>query len=141
MLPDWVNSLGTLVTLVTGIPLIVGWIAAQAKPLRPSAKELSPRVDAGNLVSGSLREGVTHLFIRPEEPLWDDVLKALLLSVLLVALSAFAAWNAAQPIELAWDNPLRSIALTLLWALGVLLCGLWARVFAKRNYLRQMGRY
>jgi hypothetical protein len=92
------------------------------------------------LVGDALREGVIHLFIRPEQPLWDDVLKALLCSVLLVALSAFAVWNTARPIELAWDDPPRSIGLTLLCGFGILVCGLWARVFAKRSYLRRIWR-
>ena len=138
MLPVWVNDLATVVTLVTGVPVIAGWVISKAGPLRPPVAKPHRSANTGNMVRDALHEGVVHLIIRPEQPLWEDVLTTLLLSAVFTLASAFWVWNSTRPIELAWDGPLRTVGLTLLCGLGLLVCALWARVFAKRDYLHRM---
>ncbi len=140
MLPDWVNSLGTVVTPVTGVPVIIGWLVSQTPPLRPPVTKARRPADTGHMVRDALHERVVLLVIRPEQPLREDVLAALFLSVLLVVLSAFWAWNATRPIELAWDGPFRTIAVAMTCGLGLIVCAVRALLFAKQDYLKRLQR-
>lgn len=141
MLPSWLNDFGTLVTIITGVPVILGWIISwiisglgqgiESPPtLRPTQH---PRVT----LWGSIKTGIFYLVIRPEIPVWDDALKVLLATIILIGDSIFFLWNRNTPIELQIDEPLRKIAFVAIFGLGIIVALLWARLFLKIGYLNR----
>jgi len=59
MLPVWVNDLATVVTLVTGVPVIAGWVISKAGPLRPPVAKPHRSANTGNMVRDALHEAVS----------------------------------------------------------------------------------
>src|SRR3978361_925897 len=117
MLPGWVSDLGTLVGLATGIPAIVGLLFSLMgrSPRPPTAPDHRPAVpdhptSAPVTFGGAFREGLAHLLINPDKPLWDEILFVIIITGVLVFVSVIWVWNMLLPIQLAWDRPLQTLA-------------------------------
>lgn len=143
MLPAWVNDTDTLVGLVTGIPIILGWLlslvgrviqfdqssaAPQRRPVRPQ----------GVTLIGAFKTGISNLIIQPEVPFWNDVLKVALVTVVLFGVSIFYFVNRGNASNIPILDTLNILAFYSIVLLAVITTFAWARLFIKMNYLNRM---
>jgi hypothetical protein len=139
MLPSWLNDASTLVTLITGVPAILGWfikrwIAEETQPTPTFPPTQRQRIT----LWGSIKTGISQLVIQPEIPVWNDTFRVIVATISLMGASALYLWNRGRPIQLQWDQSLRQIGFVVIFGLGILVTVLWARLFLKIDYLNRM---
>lgn len=137
MLPTWLNDIGTLVTIITGMPIILGWILSwMGKEPGPSPPTQPVRYKRITL-RGSIRDGVFQSIIQLEIPVWIDALRAIFATTVLLFIAVLYVRNKMLPIELQSDQPLSQITSFLMFVFGMAATFLWARTFIKIDYLNQ----
>ena len=138
MLPSWVNDTANLVGIITGLPIIFGWVLGWlgrgierppvSQPLQPVRRH---RVTLWSLI----KTGIFHVVIRPEIPTWRDALEVVVMTTILGGISIFYIWNKSRPIELQVNELLLQLVLVLLCGLWAVVTLFWARLFLKKRLL------
>jgi hypothetical protein len=140
MLPSWVNDIAALVGIITGLPVIFGWIMSWlGRGFKPPSISQPLQPAWGHSVSlwSLIKTGIFHLFIRPEIPAWRDALDVILVTIMLISISIFYIWNRSLPIELQ-QTLLLQLAFPVISSLWIMVTLLWARLFLKMRYLNQI---
>lgn len=140
MLPPWMNDIGTLVTIITGAPIIFGWFIKRCvgQEIDPPPPTLHPPRRHPVTLWGSLKKGIFHIVIRPEIPIWHDALQVVLATTILMGVSVFYLWDSRRPIELQLDPPLCQLVFLAILGCGVIVTLLWAGLFLKMEYLKRV---
>jgi hypothetical protein len=134
MLPSWMNDLAIVVTLVTGIPVIIGcvlgWFA------RPSRGGPSRRQHITLL--GAFKTGMLNGIIRPDIPISTEVVRAVLATFIL-PIATILYMNGDDTI---YNTPFYPLLVLLLYAICfyvVFLILVWARLLWKKDYMNRMS--
>lgn len=146
MLPSWVNDTNTLVGLITGFPIIAGWLLSLiGRVISPPLASPTPigqysRQRQRVTALGSIRLGISNAIIRPDIPVSSDALRVFLGTILLFGDSLFFflnrdVYHSALPIVV----PLRQLTFYAIFLFGALVTLLWARLFLKLNYVNRHG--
>jgi hypothetical protein len=151
MLPSWMNDLAIVVTLVTGIPVIIGcvlgWLAqgngpVVALPIR-SNQDGSRRPQSQSItLLGSFKTGVLDGIIRPDIPISTEVVRAAFVTFLLPVATIF--YHQGLNNVTSRGDPASMLLPVVFWGIclyALFLILVWARLIWKRDYLNRISEH
>jgi hypothetical protein len=135
-LPSLVNDTATLLTIITAVPVIGGWLlwllggrSQRASP--PPPEQMRPH--QGTTILGSLKTWFVDVTINPKVDLSHDVGPVTLFTVIWLGVAGFSLFFEGTGLA----KVLHGIIRLLLPVLGIIITILWGRVFLKRAYLNR----